>query len=149
MLSMPFGCCQGTLWLTFSLLSSKTSRPLPAERLPSQPGSLQSETRHVVLPSQTRALHFSLVHFIILSLAHSPSLCKLLWMASLSTSSSTRFQDLLEAWALWFLPVTGANQLLLAPAAETFLNVNSLQPRHTLKHQLVRYLKWDSENSET
>lgn len=60
---------------------------------------------------------------------------------STQTSSSTRFQHLLEARALWFLPVTSANQLLLAPAAGTFLNVNSSQPRHGLEHQLVRYLK--------
>lgn len=105
--------------------------------------------------SQTQALHFSLICFIMLSLAHSSSLYKLLWMASLPlsvsthTSSSTRFQYLLEARALWFLPVTSANQLVLAPAAETFLNVNSLPPRHSSEHQLVRYLKWDSENSET
>lgn len=147
-------CCQGTLWLTFSLLSSRTWRSFSAERLPSQP-VFQHETWHVVLPSQTQALHFSLICFIMLSLAHSSSLYKLLWMASLPlsvsthTSSSTRFQYLLEARALWFLPVTSANQLVLAPAAETFLNVNSLPPRHSSEHQLVRYLKWDSENSET
>lgn len=43
-------CCQGTLWLTFSLLSSRTWRSFSAERLPSQPVSSMKHDTWFFLP---------------------------------------------------------------------------------------------------
>lgn len=106
------------------------------------PSQSVSNLKHYTwfLPPKHKAFHFSLINCVILPLAHSSSLYRFRWTAALPLSvlthlsSSTRPQYP-EARYLWFLHVTNANQLLLVTLTEGFLNVNSLQQRHSLEYQ--------------
>ena len=135
-------CCHGTL-LGSCLTCCLARSPGPFQQRCSPASQSASNLKHYrwFFPPKHKDLHFSLINFIILPLANFSSLYRFLWTAALPlsvsthVSSSTRFQYLLEATYLWFLHVTDANQLLLVILTEGFLNVNSLQRRHSSEHQ--------------